>query len=157
MLTEKREEILTRTTDLVRDQARKMGIDIVSSAIRNLTLPDQNLQAIYSNMKSERVRIAQRVLSLGTAQANRITSEADRKAQETIASAVKKSQTLRGEGDKEAQVIISEAMGNAFSLYEQMKAIEFFQKGVKENTVLIVDPKTGLFKYLNNMSGTSGK
>ncbi len=157
ILTEKREEILIRTTDRVRAQAQEMGIDVVSSAIRNFTLPDQNLQAIYSNMKSERVRIAQRVLSQGTAQANRITSEADRKAQETIASAVKKSQTLRGEGDKEAQVIISEAMGNAYSLYEQMKAIEFFQKGVKENTVLIVDPKTGLFKYLNSMSGTSGK
>jgi membrane protease subunit HflC len=126
-----------------------MGIEVVLSAIRNFTLPEQNLQAIYSNMKSERVRIAQRILSEGTAEANRITAEADRKAQEIISSAVKKKQTLRGEGDKEAQIIISEAMGNAYTLYEQMKAVEFFQKGVQENTVLIVDPKDGLFKYLN--------
>jgi hypothetical protein len=33
-----------------------------------------------------------------------------------------------------------------------MKAVEFFQKGVQENTVFIVDPKKGLFKYLNDYS-----
>jgi membrane protease subunit HflC len=95
------------------------------------------------------VRIAQRILSAGTAEANRIKAEADRKAQETVASAVRKNQTLRGEGDKEAQIIISEAMGNAYTLYEQMKAVEFFQKGLKQDTVLIVDPKTGFFRYLS--------
>jgi membrane protease subunit HflC len=148
ILSGKREEIISQTTERVRAQALDMGIDVVLSAIRNFTLPEQNLQAIYSNMKSERVRIAQRILSAGTAEANRITAEADRKAQETIASAVRKNQTLRGEGDKEAQIIISEAMGNAQALYEQMKAVEFFQKGLREDTVLIMDPKKGLFKYL---------
>ncbi|MDR3231839.1 MAG: protease modulator HflC [Synergistaceae bacterium] len=149
ILSGKREEIIAQTTERVREQAKDMGVDVVLTAIRNFTLPEQNLQAIYSNMKSERVRIAQRIISAGTAEANRITAEADRRAQEIIASALKKSQTLRGEGDKQAQVIISEAMGSAFSLYEQIKAVEFFQKGVKEGTVLVVDPKTGLFKYLN--------
>jgi hypothetical protein len=42
-------------------------------------------------------------------------------------------------------------MGNAYELYEQMKAIEFLQKGLQANTVLVVDPKTGLFKYLNDV------
>jgi membrane protease subunit HflC len=149
ILSGKREEIITRTTERVKAQALDMGIDVVLSAIRNFTLPEQNLQAIYSNMKSERVRIAQRILSAGTAEANRIKAEADRKAQETVASAVRKNQTLRGEGDKEAQIIISEAMGNAYTLYEQMKAVEFFQKGLKQDTVLVVDPKTGFFRYLS--------
>ncbi len=99
-------------------------------------------------MKSERVRIAQGILAEGNAQANKITSEANRKAQEIIASAVKKSQTLRGEGDKEAQVIISNAMGNAYSLYEQMKAVEFFQKSLKNESMLLVDPNKGLLRYL---------
>ncbi|MDR2174658.1 MAG: protease modulator HflC [Synergistaceae bacterium] len=149
ILSGKREEIIARTTERVKAQALDMGVDVVLSAIRNFTLPEQNLQAIYSNMKSERVRIAQRILSAGTAEANRIKAEADRKAQETVASAVRKSQTLRGEGDKEAQIIISEAMGGAYTLYEQMKAVEFFQKGLKEDTVLIADPRTGFFRYLN--------
>jgi membrane protease subunit HflC len=155
ILSGKREEIIARTTERVKSQALDMGIDVVLSAIRNFTLPEQNLQAIYSNMKSERVRIAQRILSAGTAEANRITAEADRKAQEIVASAVRKSQTLRGEGDKEAQIIISEAMGNAYTLYEQMKAVEFFQKGLKNNTVLIADPGTGLFRYLNSQGGAA--
>lgn len=153
ILRGKREEIMEQTTNKVKAQAQNMGIEVERAAIRNFTLPEQNLQAIYSNMKSERVRIAQRILSAGAAEANRIQAEADRKAQEVIASAVKKNQTMRGEGDKQAQIIISEAMGNAYTLYEQMKAVEFFQKGVREDTVLVVDPKTGLFKYLNNMTG----
>ncbi|MDR1977514.1 MAG: protease modulator HflC [Synergistaceae bacterium] len=148
ILSGKREEIIAQTLNRVKVQAQTMGIEVVLSAIRNFTLPEQNIQAIYSNMKSERVRIAQRILSAGTAEANRITAEADRKAQELISSAVKKNQTLRGEGDKEAQIIISDAMGNAYTLYEQMKAVEFFQKGIQENTVFVVDPKEGLLKYL---------
>jgi membrane protease subunit HflC len=157
ILSGKREEIIAQTTNRVKAQAQDMGIEVVLSAIRNFTLPEQNLQAIYSNMKSERVRIAQRILSAGTAEANRITAEADRKAQEIISSAVKKNQTLRGEGDKEAQIIISEAMGNAYTLYEQMKAVEFLQKGLQENTVFIVDPKTGFFKYLNDYSSDASR
>ena len=153
ILSGKREEIIAQTMERVQGQSQDIGVTVVWGAIKNFTLPEQNLQAIYSNMKSERVRIAQRILSAGTAEANRITSEADRKAQEIIASALKKSQTLRGEGDKEAQIIISNAMGNAYTLYEQMKAVEFFQKGVREGAVLVVDPKTGFFKYLNDMTG----
>ena len=148
LLNEKRDEIIRLTTERVRAHVKDMGIEVVQVAIRNFTLPEQNLQAIYSNMKSERVRIAQGILAAGRAQANRITAEANRKAQEIIASAVKQSQTLRGEGDKEAQVIISKAMGNAFALYEQMKAVEFFRNGVQKDTVLIVDPNKGLFRYL---------
>ncbi|MDR1741195.1 MAG: protease modulator HflC [Synergistaceae bacterium] len=148
ILSGKREEIIARTTDKVRAQALDMGIDVVISAIRNFTLPEQNIQAIYSNMKSERVRIAQGILSAGTAEANRIKAEADRRAQEIIASAVKKSQTLRGEGDKEAQIIISEAMGSAYPLYEQMKAVEFLRGSIPDRTVLVIDPHSGLFKYL---------
>jgi membrane protease subunit HflC len=153
ILSGKREEIIAETMSRVKIQTQDMGIEVVLAAIRNFTLPEQNLQAIYSNMKSERVRIAQRILSAGTAEANRITAEADRKAQEIIASAVKKNQTLRGEGDKEAQIIISEGMGNAYALYEQIKAVEFFRKGLKDDTVLLLDPKTGLFKYLNDTTG----
>lgn len=150
ILNDKRDEIIEMTAERVRSQTKNMGIAVVRVAIRNFTLPEQNLQAIYSNMKSERVRIAQGILAAGRAQANRITAEANRKAQEIIASAFKQGQTLRGEGDKEAQVIISQAMGQAFSLYEQMKAIEFFQKGLRKESVLVVDPGKGLFRYLKD-------
>lgn len=157
ILNDKRDEIIEMTAERVRSQTKDMGIDVVRVAIRNFTLPEQNLQAIYSNMKSERVRIAQGILAAGRAQANRITAEANRKAQEILASAVKQGQTLRGEGDKEAQVILSQAMGRAFSLYEQMKAIEFFQKGLRKESVLVVDPGKGLFRYLKDNAAAPEK
>lgn len=157
ILNDKRDEIIEMTAERVRSQTKDMGIDVVRVAIRNFTLPEQNLQAIYSNMKSERVRIAQGILAAGRAQANRITAEANRKAQEILASAVKQGQTLRGEGDKEAQVILSQAMGKAFSLYEQMKAIEFFQKGLRKESVLVVDPGKGLFRYLKDNAAAPEK
>ena len=46
-------------------------------------------------------------------------------------------------------------MGKAFSLYEQMKAIEFFRKGLKKESVLIVDPGKGLFRYLKDNAATT--
>ncbi|NLL36807.1 MAG: protease modulator HflC [Fretibacterium sp.] len=156
LLNEKRDEIIRLTTERVRSHSKDMGIEVIQVAIRNFTLPEQNLQAIYSNMKSERVRIAQGILAEGRAQANRITAEADRKAQELISSALKKNRTLRGEGDKEAQVIISQAMGNAFALYEQMKAVEFFQNGLPKDSVLMVDPNKGLFRYLMRVEDGQG-
>jgi len=153
ILSGKRDEIIEQTLERIKGPAKDMGVEVVKAAIRNFTLPEQNLLAIYENMKSERNRIAQGIESAGEAESNRIKSEADRRAQEIIASALKQSQTLRGEGDKEAQIIISNAMGNAYSLYELMKAVEFLKDGLQDNTVLVVDPKTGIFKYLNDMSG----
>lgn len=157
ILNNKRDEILRMTEERVREQTKGMGIEVVRVAIRNFTLPDQNIQAIYLNMKSERVRIAQGILAEGRAQSDRITASADRKAQETIASAYKQSQTLRGEGDKEAQTIISNAMGQSFALYEQMKAIEFFRKGLRKDSVLLVDPGGGILRYLKYGANAPGK
>lgn len=160
ILNNKRDEILRMTEDRVRDRTKDMGIEVVRVAIRNFTLPDQNIQAIYSNMKSERVRIAQGILAAGRAESDRITASADRRAQEIIASAYKQGQTLRGEGDKQAQVIISDAMGQSFALYEQMKAVEFFRKGLRKDSVLVVDPGKGLLRYLTQdgaATANSGK
>lgn len=39
-------------------------------------------------------------------------------------------------------------MGQSFALYEQMKAIEFFRKGLRKDSVLLVDPGGGLLRYL---------
>ncbi len=46
-LSEKRDEIIQLTTERVRTHASDMGISVVKVAIRNFTLPEQNLQAIF--------------------------------------------------------------------------------------------------------------
>ena len=70
--------------------------------MRRADLPEENSQAIYDRMKSERQREAAQYRAEGAEQAQEIRANADRQRIEILAEAQKQSQILRGEGDADS-------------------------------------------------------
>ena len=54
VVRDKRDDLMTRIRDLVNEQARDFGIEIVDVRIRRADLPEANSQAIYRRMQTER-------------------------------------------------------------------------------------------------------
>jgi len=127
---------------------------VVDVRIRRADLPEQNSQAVYDRMKTERQREATEFRSQGQKRAQEIKARADRDVTVLIADATSKSESIRGEGDAERNRIFAEAFGrdaDFFAFYRSMQALE---TGLKHNdTRMLLKPDSEFFRFFVDPSG----
>jgi membrane protease subunit HflC len=122
--------------------------------IRRADLPEQNSQAIFQRMQTERAREAAELRAQGAEAAQRIRSRADRDGQVIIAEANRDAERMRGEGDADRNRIFAEAYSvdpDFFAFYRSMQA---YEQGLKaSDTRLLLSPDSEFFRYFNNPNG----
>ncbi len=136
------------------EAAKQFGIEVVDVRIRRADLPEQNSQAIYQRMQTEREREAAEIRAQGNEEAQRIRSRADREVTVLIAEAERDGQIARGEGDARRNEIYAEAYSKDpefFAFYRSMQAYRESMKG--DNTTMVVTPDSEFFRYFGNESG----
>ena len=84
---------------------------MVDVRIRRADLPEQNSQAVYQRMQTERQREAAEFRAQGGQNAQEIRSKADREATVIVADANSQAEQIRGEGDGDRNRLFAEAYG----------------------------------------------
>jgi membrane protease subunit HflC len=152
-----RADLMKKIRDEVNGQANGLGIEVVDVRLRRVDLPDQNSEAVYKRMQTERKREAADIRAQGQQIAQGIRARADREAVVIVAEANRKSEELRGQGDAERNRIYAEAYGKDpgfFSFYRSMQA---YETGLKPaDTRLILSPDSDFFRYFGDPSGKGG-
>jgi membrane protease subunit HflC len=151
VLSDERAKIMKQATEEVKQQATPLGIEVIDVRLRRADLPEENNQAIYARMQSERQREAQEFRAQGDEFAQRIRSVAERERTVIIAEAQRQSQILRGEGEGESVHIYADAFGkdkDFFSFYRSMQAYRDALGG--SNTSLVLSPDSEFFRYFGN-------
>ena len=100
---------------------------VVDVRIRRADLPEQNSQAVYQRMQTERQREAAEFRAQGGQKAQEIRSKADREATVIVAEANSTAEQIRGAGDGERNRLFAEAYGKDpefFAFYRSMSAYE---------------------------------
>ena len=100
---------------------------MVDVRIRRADLPEQNSQAVYQRMQTERQREAAEFRAQGSQRGQEIRSRADRDVTVLLAEANAKGEQVRGEGDGTRNRIFAEAFGkdpDFFAFYRSMQAYE---------------------------------
>lgn len=154
VLSDERARIMRQITEEVKDQALPLGLDVIDVRIRRADLPEENNQAIYARMQSERQREAQEFRAQGDEFAQRIRSVAERERTVIIAEAQRQAQILRGEGEGESVHIYADAFGkdkDFFSFYRSMQAYRDALGG--RNTSLVLSPDSDFFRFFSNPGG----
>src|SRR3974390_2912672 len=85
--------------DEVSAQGKAFGIDVVDVRIRRADLPEENSQAIFARMKSEREQQAAQYRGEGAEAAQTVRANADRERTVILAEAQRDAQRLKGDGD----------------------------------------------------------
>src|SRR3954451_9908641 len=156
VVRDQREQLMARVREQLDSEAQAFGISIVDVRIRRADLPEQNSQAVYQRMQTERQREAQEFRSQGTQRAQEIRAKADRDVTVLLADAQSKGEQTRGEGDGERNRIFAEAYGRDpgfFSFYRSMQA---YETGLKANdTRMLLKPDSDFFRYFGDSSGKS--
>lgn len=96
-------------TAAVAGNTAQYGIELLSVETKHLDLPDDNKEAVYQRMISERKNIAAGYTAEGQSNAQKIRSETDKQVEITISEAKAKAETLIAEGEAEYMRILSNA------------------------------------------------
>jgi len=116
--------------------------------------PEQNSQAVYQRMQTERQREAAEFRAQGGQKAQEIRSNADREATVIVAEANSTAEQVRGAGDGDRNRLFAEAYGkdpDFFAFYRSMAA---YENGLKSNdTRFLLRPDSDFFKFFSNSSG----
>jgi modulator of FtsH protease HflC len=154
IVRDQRAELMVRSREQLDQQAAAYGVAIVDVRIRRADLPEQNSQAVYERMKTERQREAAELRAEGAQRAQEIRSKAERDATVIVAEANQQAEQIRGEGDAERNRIFAEAYGqdpDFFAFYRSMNA---YEAGLRStDTRFLLRPDSSFFRYFGDPSG----
>jgi membrane protease subunit HflC len=149
-----REALMRLIRERVNQAARGIGVEIVDVRLRRVDLPDQNSQAVFERMKTERQREATDLRAQGNQQGQSIRARADRDVTVIVAEANQKADELRGFGEAEKNRILAAAFGqdrDFFAFYRSMQAYEQTMKA--GDTRMVLSPSSDFLRYFNGPDG----
>ena len=149
-----RAALMARVRDQLDREARDLGIEVVDVRIRRADLPEQNSQAVYQRMQTERQRQAASIRGEGSQKSQEIRAKADRDVTVIVAEAQSKAEQTRGEGDAKRNRIFAEAFGKDPDFFAFYRSMQAYEAGLRANdTRLVLRPDSDFFKYFGNPMG----
>ena len=154
VVREMREQLMAHVRDQLDREAKQFGIEVVDVRIRRADLPEQNSQAVYKRMQTEREREAQEFRSQGTQKAQEIRARADRDATVIVAEATSRAEQTRGEGDAERNRIFADAFNRDPDFFAFYRSMQAYDAGLLQgDTRFLVRPDSEFFRYFLDPNG----
>jgi len=154
IVRDKRAQLMAEVRTQLGNEAKAFGIEVVDARIRRADLPDQNSQAVYQRMQTERQRQAAEFRAQGTQKAQEIRAKADRDVTVLLAQAQSKAEQVRGDGDAERNRIFAEAFGRDPDFFAFYRSMQAYEAGLKAgDTRMLLRPDSDFFRYFGNPSG----
>jgi membrane protease subunit HflC len=154
VVRDKREELMARMRDQLDHDAQPFGIHVVDVRIRRADLPEQNSQAVYQRMQTERQREAAEFRAQGSQKSQEIRAKADRDVTVLLAQASSQAEQVRGQGDSERNRIFADAYERDPDFFAFYRSMQAYEKSMQHgDTHLVLRPDTDFFRYFNDPSG----
>jgi len=135
----------------VNEQATTYGIDIVDVKIKRFDLPEDNEQAVYARMISERNQIAEKYTAEGELEASLIINDTDKEVNIIKSNAEAEAAALVAEGEAEYMKMLAEAYDtdDKKEFYEFKIALDALIASLDgTEKVIILDKSSALGKLL---------
>jgi len=134
-------ELADLLTEKLGTNLESYGIHVMKIETKMLDLPDENKDAVYNRMISERNNIAASYTAQGNQQAQEIKNDTNEQVTVLLAQAEKKAATIVAEGEAEYMKILSEAYNDKekaefYSFVRQLDAVKATLKN-GENTIVL--------------------
>lgn len=149
-ITSLTEEIMAQ----VNHGEEKYGIEIVAVEVKKLDLPDDNKQAVYNRMISERENIAAQYTAEGKSEAQMIENTTDKEVSIMLSDAEAKAEATIAEGEAEYMRILSDAYSDPaktdfYSFVRAMDAVENSMTG--DNKTIILSDDSPIAQIFNGL------
>lgn len=148
-------EIKSLTEEIMEQIAHteeQYGIVIVTVEVKKLDLPDDNKQAVYTRMISERENIAAQYTAEGASQAKMIENTTDKEAAIMISDAQAQAEAIIAEGEAEYMRILSEAYSDPekTDFYSYVRALDALKESMTgDNKTVILSDDSPIAQIFN--------
>ncbi len=152
-----RAALMTQIRDMVNVETKSFGIDVIDVRIKRTDLPEENSQAVYRRMQTERDREAKELRAQGAEEAQKIRARADRDKIVLLAEARKTGQIARGEGDAKAVRIFADAFSRDIDFFEFYRSMQAYREAFNaDDTTLVISPNSEFFQFFGSVKGATG-
>jgi len=140
-------ELLASTAPLA---LRSYGVSIEQIRLERIALPENNVAAVFEQMRAERRQFAAKFQAEGDKEASRIRSEAELEAARITAKGAEEEARIRGESAAKVAKIYGDAHRVDPELYKFTRSLESLDKLVTGSTSLILRTDSEPFSLLQN-------
>jgi membrane protease subunit HflC len=154
-----RDQVMENVLEDTRKGALKdLGVRVVDFRIKKINLPDEISESIYRRMRAERESVARKHRSQGREKAEVIRAQAELEVATILAEADKTARVTRGDADAKAAKIYSEAYNKDPEFFSFLRSLRAYEKSFSsKNDILVLDPKSDFFQYMNSGKGVEAK
>jgi membrane protease subunit HflC len=154
ILSEKRAAIMRQIRDEVAAQAKPFGIDVVDVRLRRADLPEENSQAVYARMQSEREQQARQYRGEGAEAAQSVRANAERERTVILAEAQRDAQRVRGDGDGQSIKIYADAFGQDKEFFVFYRSLQAYREALNgKDTSFVLTPEGNFFRFFGGTQG----
>ena len=157
VISGERDELMrVLTADLNKVANAELGVEVLDVRVKKIELPSEVNDSVYNRMRTERERLAQELRAEGNEIAEEIRANADKERTVILADAYKTAEIIKGEGDAAATSTYAKAFNKNPEFYEFTRSLSAYQSTFENKSdVLLIDPESDFFKYLDSSFGTS--
>lgn len=151
----KRDELMLELTEELNTTTLELlGIEVLDVRVKRIDLPEDVSQSVFDRMAADREKEAREYRSEGGEQSEKIRADSDRQVTVLAANAYNESEKTRGDGDATAARIYATAYEKDAEFYTFVRSLKAYQiTFANKQDLMIVDPKSDFFRYLNQSSG----
>jgi membrane protease subunit HflC len=153
IVSDQRTAVMAEATRITSEQARQFGIQVVDVRIKRTDLPEDNSQAIYARMRTDRESVARQSRAQGAEEALFIRATADRERAVLIAEAQRTAEIARGEGDAIAVKVYADAFGRDVDFFTFYRSMQAYREALPNNTTMVLAPDSEFFRFFRSMLG----
>lgn len=151
-------ELASAIKDGVDGGLEQYGIELIAVETKHLDLPDDNKDAVYQRMISERNNIAAQYTAEGESEAQMIRSETDKEVEIMRSEAQAQAEILEAEGEAEYMRILSDAYSDPekAEFYNFVRSLDAAKASLSgEDNVLFLSEDSPLAQifYENSLAG----
>ena len=144
VITSRDGELSDMVTEAIGTNMDQYGIELLKFETKQLDLPDDNKEAVYERMISERDNIAATYKAEGNSEAKVIRNKTDKEVAIQISDAKKQAEILEAEGEQEYMKILAQAYGEEdrsefYSFVRSLDALKTSMKGEDKTVILSAD------------------
>src|SRR5258708_22838217 len=110
--------------------AKGFGIEVVDVRLRRADLPEENSQAIFARMQSEREQQARQYRGEGAEAAQTVRANAERERTVILAEAQRDAQRVRGDGDAESIRVYAGAFGQDKEFFVFYRSLQAYREAL---------------------------
>jgi membrane protease subunit HflC len=157
VVSAERTELLEGMLVDVQERSPELGIEVLDVRVKRIDLAEDVSESVFLRMRQERVGVATQLRSEGEEEYVRVRADAERQRTVILAEAYRDAERIRGAGDARAAEVYANAYGQNREFYAFYRSMQAYRESIgSDQDVLVLQPDSEFFKFLQNQSGSPG-